>query len=168
MDFTRRYAEVPVTRKFDTVVTSAAGYPLDKTYYQTVKGMVGPLDILNPDGHLIIAASCEEGIGSPEYIAAQQRLLELGGSGFLQAIRQKSHADIDEWQTQMQLKPMQLGHIHLYSDNLSPEQQRLTGVNPVASLDATLARCLAASRDRALAVIPEGPYVIPRYCPGGA
>ena len=39
---------VPVGRKFRTVVTSAAGYPLDKTYYQTVKGMVTPIDILAP------------------------------------------------------------------------------------------------------------------------
>ena len=26
--------------RFSTVITSSAGYPLDKTYYQTVKGMV--------------------------------------------------------------------------------------------------------------------------------
>ncbi|MCW5626945.1 MAG: nickel-dependent lactate racemase, partial [Burkholderiales bacterium] len=36
--FIRDYAQVPVHRRFATVVTSAAGYPLDKTYYQTVKG----------------------------------------------------------------------------------------------------------------------------------
>ena len=46
--FTERYSRVPVPRRFATVVTSAAGYPLDKTYYQTVKGMVGPVDILEP------------------------------------------------------------------------------------------------------------------------
>src|SRR5262245_52083713 len=40
VDFARRYTEVPIERRFRTVVTSAAGYPLDKTYYQTVKGMV--------------------------------------------------------------------------------------------------------------------------------
>ena len=39
---------VPVDRRFRTVVTSAAGYPLDRTYYQTVKGMVTPIDILAP------------------------------------------------------------------------------------------------------------------------
>jgi len=33
-----------------TVVTSAAGFPLDKTFYQTVKGMVTPLDIVEPGG----------------------------------------------------------------------------------------------------------------------
>ena len=52
-------------RKFKTVVTSSAGYPLDKTYYQTIKGMVTPLDILEPGGTLIIASECSEGFGSP-------------------------------------------------------------------------------------------------------
>src|SRR5262245_44792345 len=49
---------VKVGRRFKTVVTSSAGYPLDKTYYQTVKGMVTPLDILEPGGTLIIASRC--------------------------------------------------------------------------------------------------------------
>ena len=48
-----------VPRRFPTVVTSAAGYPLDKTYYQTVKGMVGPLDILSPGGDLIVEIEFE-------------------------------------------------------------------------------------------------------------
>jgi hypothetical protein len=37
--------------RFSTVVTSSAGYPLDKTYYQTVKGMVTCLGILQPGEH---------------------------------------------------------------------------------------------------------------------
>ena len=104
--FARQYAQVPVGRRFRTVVTSAAGYPLDKTYYQTVKGMVGPLDILEPGGDLIIASACSEGMGSKRYVDAQRRLIELGPDGFGASIEHKSHADIDEWQTQMQLKPM--------------------------------------------------------------
>ena len=56
--FVRNYAEVSVKKRFKTVITSAAGYPLDSTYYQTVKGMVGPIDILEPGGRLIIASEC--------------------------------------------------------------------------------------------------------------
>jgi lactate racemase len=59
--FVRNYAEVFVKKRFKTVVTSAAGYPLDRTYYQTVKGMVGPIDILEPGGRLIVASECSEG-----------------------------------------------------------------------------------------------------------
>ena len=62
---------VKLPRRFKTVVTSSAGYPLDKTYYQTVKGMVTPIDILAPGGTLIVASACSEGFGSPEFRAAQ-------------------------------------------------------------------------------------------------
>ena len=48
VDFVKSYAEVQVPQRFPTVVTSSAGYPLDKTYYQTVKGMVTCLGILEP------------------------------------------------------------------------------------------------------------------------
>jgi nickel-dependent lactate racemase len=166
--FVRRYAQVPVGRRFRTVVTSAAGYPLDKTYYQTVKGMVGPLDILEPGGTLIIASECSEGMGSQEYVEAQRRLIRSGPQGFLDAIMAKSHADIDEWQTQMQLKPMRVGAIRLFAGGLSRDDRALTGVDVVDDLDRTIEACVRAAGDSSLAVIPEGPYVVPVYRPSMA
>ena len=72
VDYVRQYTEIPVGRKFRTVVTSAGGYPLDQTYYQTVKGMVTPLDILEPDGTLIIVSQCGEGLGSGHFRQSQE------------------------------------------------------------------------------------------------
>ena len=167
VEFIRRFAQVPVARRFKTVVTSAAGYPLDQTYYQTVKGMVAPLDILEPGGNLIVASECSEGIGSSEYVEAQRRLLELGVDGFFRDISRKSHADIDEWQTQMQLKPMRLGSVQLYSTGLRGADRSLTGVQMVDSVPAALARSVTAAGDRHVAVIPEGPYVVPVFQPAG-
>lgn len=161
VEFIQGYARVKVPRRYHTVLTSAAGYPLDKTYYQTVKGMVTPIDILAPGGHLVVASECSEGMGSSEYVEAQKRLIELGVEGFDAAIARKSHADIDEWQTQMQLKPMRAGQVHLYTTGLKGADRSLTGVNMIDSLPELLARLVAASGDRSLAVIPEGPYVVP-------
>ncbi|MEI7968426.1 MAG: nickel-dependent lactate racemase [Betaproteobacteria bacterium] len=163
VEFIRSFARVPVGRRFSTVVTSAAGYPLDKTYYQTVKGMVAPLGILAPGGNLIIASECSEGMGSPEYVEAQKRLIELGPEGFLREIRAKRFADIDEWQTQMQLKPMQAGRVHLYAAGLSAADRLLTGVGIIDSVEEAVARSVRASGDPHVAVIPEGPYVVPIY-----
>ena len=163
--FIRDYAQVAVPRRFHTVVTSAAGYPLDKTYYQTVKGMVAPLDILAPGGNLIVASECSEGIGSPEYRDAQRRLLERGVDGFFADISRKSHADIDEWQTQMQLKPMRRGAVHLYTTGLTGEDRELTGVNLVDSVSAAVLRSTQEARATDVAVIPEGPYVVPVFRP---
>lgn len=158
--FVRPFCEVPLDQRFGTVITSAAGYPLDKTYYQTVKGMVGAMGILKPGGDLIIASECSEGMGSAEFVAAQQRLVELGPKAFLASILAKSHADIDEWQSQMQLKPMERGNIHLYSA-LAKQDQRFTGVHCIDSVEATVAESCARRGDHSIAVIPEGPYVVP-------
>ncbi len=159
----RQFCEVRLPRRFHTVVTSAAGYPLDKTYYQTVKGMVGAMEILEPGGDLIIASECSEGIGSAEFLESQQRLVRLGPDTFLSSLLSKSHAAIDEWQTQMQLKPQAIGNVHLYSDKLPAAHQSATGVAMAPSLDEAVRSSLARSPDKAVAVIPEGPYVVPFF-----
>lgn len=163
VDFIRGYARVSVPRRYHTVVTSAAGYPLDKTYYQTVKGMVGPLDILEPGGDLIIVSECSEGMGSAEYVEAQRRLVERGVDGFFRTIEHKSHAAIDEWQTQMQLKPMRKGQVHLFAGGLSASDRALTGVSVTADVAAAVRSSIARTGDHAVAVIPEGPYVVPAF-----
>ncbi len=159
-----RYAEIPVHTQFRTVVTSGGGYPLDKTYYQTVKGMVGAMDLLARGGDIIIFSECSEGMGSKEYVEAQRLLVKLGVDGFLKSIMTKSRAAIDEWQTEMQLKPMRIGNIHLYSSGLSREDLLLTGVHcaepGISPID--FIRKVAGPDVGPVAVIPEGPYVIPR------
>ena len=161
--FVEGATQVAVGRRFKTLVTSSAGYPLDKTYYQTIKGMVTPLDILEPGGTLIIASECSEGFGSREFRSAQARLVELGSERFLATLTAKTLADVDEWQTEMQLKPMRVGRIQLYTTGLDPEERRVTGVELVPSLGQAVADSVARHRDPAVGVIPEGPYVVPVY-----
>ena len=160
--FARRFAEVTLPRRFATVVTSAAGYPLDKTYYQTVKGMVGALGALEDGGDLIVASECSEGLGSPEYRDAQRRLVEAGPDGFLAGIRGKANADVDEWQTQMQTRSLARGRISLFTEGLSPSDRALTAVGAIASVENAIGESIERHRDPRIAVIPEGPYVIPR------
>ncbi len=161
VEFVAAATAVPVGRQFPTIVTSAAGYPLDKTYYQTVKGMVTPLDILAPGGTLIIASECSEGIGSDEFAAAQARLVQLGPERFLATLTAKSLAEVDEWQTEMQLKPMRLGRVQLYTTGLDAEGRRITGVEIIGDVEQAVAASIARHGDPAVAVIPEGPYVVP-------
>ncbi len=161
VEFVAAATAIPVGRQFATVVTSAAGYPLDKTYYQTVKGMVTPLDILAPGGTLIIASECSEGIGSPEFAAAQARLVALGPERFLATLTAKSLAEVDEWQTEMQLKPMRLGRVQLYTTGLDAAGRGITAVEMIADVGAAIAASIARHADPDVAVIPEGPYVVP-------
>lgn len=161
VEFTRAYTEIPVGRRFHTIVTSSAGYPLDQTYYQTVKGMVTPLDILAPGGTLIVASQCAEGLGSAHFRESQKRLIAMGPAAFLESLQRKALAAVDEWQTEMQLKPMRAGSVVLYSDGLSDADHALTGVARTFSIEAAIARSIEAHADPEIAVIPEGPYVVP-------
>lgn len=166
VEFISAATQVPSRRKFRTVVTSAGGYPLDKTYYQTVKSMVTPLDILEPGGTLIVASECSEGIGSAEFADAQRRLVTLGPTRFLATLLAKTLAEVDEWQTEMQLRPLRVGTLQLFAPALGPDEQRLTAVDQVNSVDEAIARSMAVHGDNAVAVIPEGPYVVPVHRPG--
>jgi len=161
VDFVREFTEIEVGRRFHTIVTSSAGYPLDQTYYQTVKGMVTPLGILEPGGTLIIASECAEGIGSDHYRAAQKKLVSLGPDAFLDTLLAKQLADVDEWQTEMQLKPMRTGIVYLYTTGLSEDDHALTGVQRVDNIQAAIASSMEKHGDNAVAIIPEGPYVVP-------
>jgi lactate racemase len=161
--FVARYARVEVPRRFHTVVTSAAGHPLDKTYYQTVKGMVTPVDVLAPGAHLIIASECSEGMGSREFVDALRRLQALGREGFLAEIGGKAFADVDEWEVQMQLRATARARVHLHTRGLSAEEGALTGVALAASVEEAVAASVRESGDPWVAVIPEGPYLVPVY-----
>ena len=165
MEFARPYFEIPVGRRFRTVLTSAAGYPLDRNYYQTVKGMVGVSDILEPGSNLFIVSECSEGLGTEEFAGSQARMMNLGTESFFEESARKEYASIDEWESIMQVKAMRLGNIHLYSGQLCEDHRILTGVRMVESIPEAIERSVKEQVDRAVAVIPEGPYVIPVFKP---
>ena len=157
-----RYLTVPVPRRFRTVVTSAAGYPLDQTYYQTVKGMVTPMDILDDDATLILASDCSEGLGSDAFRDSQRRLIDQGADAFLASLLEKRFADIDEWESEMQTKAQRAARVRMMS-RLNDRDRELTGVDLIDSVEEAVRESVELAGDHAVAVIPEGPYVVPRY-----
>jgi len=158
----RKHAEVTLPRRFRTVVTTSAGYPLDRTYYQTVKGMVGVIDILEPGGTIIIASECSEGMGSSDFVAAQRLLCEVGPDRFMSVLTGRDKARIDEWQTEMLVKALRVGSIKLYTTGLGKDSLRDVYVEPVSSIEEAVVESVQAHGDKDIAVVPEGPYIIPR------
>jgi nickel-dependent lactate racemase len=51
----------------DLVITSAAGYPLDLTFYQLIKGITAAQHIAKARGRILVIGECAEGIGSSEF-----------------------------------------------------------------------------------------------------
>ncbi|MFO8149918.1 MAG: hypothetical protein R6T93_06460, partial [Trueperaceae bacterium] len=127
-----------------------------------VKGMVTPLEALADGGELVIASACSEGFGSPEFRAAQARLASLGRRAFHASLARKPLAEVDEWQSQMLLRALQAGRVHLHTDGLHAADLSLTGVEPCPDLQGFVDDLVARRGAVRVALIPEGPYVVPR------
>lgn len=150
-----------VEEPVDIVVTSSAGYPLDTTFYQAVKGMVGVLDILREGGSIVIAAGCADGIGSAEFEGLLRKTTDI--DAFIERIQQPGVFTIDQWEIEELVKALKKGRVYLYTDGLSDEDVRDCLVEPVPSVEAGIARALERHGAAAtIAVVPRGPYVIPR------
>jgi nickel-dependent lactate racemase len=125
--------------------------------------MVVPMDILEPGGTIIIASECSEGMGSPEFGAAQQMLCEQGKKQFMATLEGRSEALIDEWQTEMLLKPLRRGSIKLFTEQLGETELAHIFVDHITDLQQAVLESVREHDDGDIAVIPEGPYVVPRY-----
>ena len=157
--FVRGLVTDTVPEPVDVVVISSAGYPLDTTFYQTVKGMVAALDIVKPGGTIILAAGMAHGIGSQEF----QSLYEDNASpaAFMDRILNTDYFVTDQWQLEEQAKVLRKAKVKVVTDGLDAKTLRRLFVEPAASVEAAIADCLTEYGPNAtIAVIPKGPYVI--------
>jgi nickel-dependent lactate racemase len=161
--FARTYQTEENCGLFDVVITSAAGYPLDTTYYQAIKGLVGALDILALGGHIVLAAECASGLGSPDFRSGLQLLRELRDyDKFLGYIGRPENFRIDQWEVEMLVKALRKARVFLFSDGISDIDWALTRTEKVDSVEEGLRQALKhAGRRARVAIIPEGPYFIP-------
>lgn len=158
--FVRQVVSAQVAEPVDVVLTSCAGYPLDTTWYQAVKGLTGALPILKQGGTIILVASLTEGLGSPEF---QQVLRENPDiKAFKKRILETDYFVMDQWQMEKFAKVLEKGKIKVYSQGLSAETLRKCHVIPIDSVEqAVLASLDEYGPDSRVAVIPKGPYVLP-------
>ena len=153
-----RQTKVPC-RPADIVITTSAGYPLDTTLYQVVKGMVGAVSAIKPGGTMIVAASLSEGLGSPEFAAMCGTL--RSADEFIERVY-NSDVIIDQWQLQGMMMVLQKCEVMIVSDGLSAAVLRDCLLTPMASVREALAAALKKhGSGAAITVIPEGPYVTP-------
>jgi nickel-dependent lactate racemase len=158
--FVESVVKVPVPEPLDIVVTSCAGYPLDTTWYQAIKGLTGALPIVKQGGTIIMAASLTEGLGSPEFqrLMAENPDLKV----FKQRILGKDYFVMDQWQLEELAKVVERCRVKVVTAGLSAETLRRCFVEPAATVEKAVADCLADYGPNArIGVIPKGPYVLP-------
>jgi nickel-dependent lactate racemase len=158
--FCRSVVKAPVPKACEVVVTSCAGYPLDTTWYQAVKGLTGALPIVKQGGTIVLAASLSEGLGSPEF----QQILKDNPDlkAFKKRILETDYFVMDQWQVEELCKVLERCKVKVVTDGLSAETLKACGVLPVPTVEQAVAESLAEYGPQAkLAVIPKGPYVLP-------
>jgi nickel-dependent lactate racemase len=146
-------------RVADIVITTSAGYPLDTTFYQTIKGMVAALPVIKAGGTMIVASGCSQGMGGPEF-AEMCRSLK-SPEEFIERIY-NSPVIYDQWQLQEMMQVLQHCEVMVVTDGVSDELLRECLVTPMRSVpEALRAAVKKHGNSAAITVIPEGPYVTP-------
>jgi lactate racemase len=148
------YVPAPV----DIVVTTSAGYPLDLTFYQAVKGMTAAAPILKKGGMLILAAACAEGLGSAEF--AEMAKSYSSPREFLQSIRTQP-VRIDQWQLEECARVAQDADVVLVAEGIPRGQEGRLFIRSAPTVAVAVAEGLGRYGNSAsIAVIPKGPYTL--------
>ena len=159
VEFVRGVVADFVSEPVDIVVTSSAGYPLDTTFYQAIKGMTGALPIVKEGGTIIIAASLAEGIGSPQFQQLFQEHSDL--ESFVKCIQRDDYFVMDQWQLEELAKVRRKAEVIMVSDGLPPEVIDTLFVRSAPSVEAAINDALGShGGDARIAAIPKGPYVL--------
>lgn len=142
----------------DAVITTAAGYPLDLTFYQAIKGITGAAQVVKPGGKILILAECAEGAGGQEFSSM------LGGHlsdrQFMDKIA-KDPVQVDQWQLEKLGLVTAKVDILYFVPGLEPEyQSRLWGKAYATAEAAVEALTSSIPANARIALIPEGPYVL--------
>lgn len=143
----------------DIVVTSSAGYPLDITFYQSVKGMSAALPVIKDGGTIILAASMTEGIGSEPF----QQLFEEHEDidSFMRAIHDPEYFVMDQWQLEKLAEVLRKASVIVVTDGIDPAVLSGLYVESAESVETAIEQAVKKHGDGAtIAVIPKGPYVI--------
>lgn len=155
----RRHVTDTVPAPVDVVVTTSAGFPLDATFYQAIKGLTAALPIVRKGGTIILAAECQEGLGSPGFSQLVREVHDL--EKFMQDIYRPDYFVIDQWQYEELAKVLHQVEVILVAGKLSAADKKSMLPACADSVEAAVADCLEKYGARCrIAVIPKGPYIL--------
>ncbi len=167
-----RWTTAEIDGPYDLVITNGGGYPLDLTFYQTVKGMCTALPALAPGSTMLQVSHCGEQLGSGTFT---ELMMKWDGDwrGFLAHIAaNKDRTELDQWEFQMQARVLAVigpEKLLFASDGIPSRVQMHIGVNPLLGSGNAAERAqnaidayAAAHPAARIAVIPDGPYTMLR------
>jgi nickel-dependent lactate racemase len=160
VEFAARHVRAEAPAAADIVVTSCAGYPLDATLYQAVKGMVGAMPAVRQGGSIVIASECAEGVGSPDFARALFETDDL--EEFVREISKPGVFVPEEWEVEELAKAARHAEIVCVAGGIPESTLARCFVTPARTVEAGVRTAIERhGPDATLIAIPRGPYVIP-------
>jgi lactate racemase len=158
VEFVSRVMLETLDEPVDAVITTAAGYPLDLTYYQAIKGITAASHIVKQGGKILLLAACDEGVGGPEFA----RMLAKGSPDqvFMKNI-ESAPVIVDQWQLEKLALVTARAEVLYYVPGLPCEyHSSLWGKSYTSAEEAVRGLSATLKPNARVAVIPEGPYVL--------
>ncbi len=147
----------------DVVITSGAGYPLDLTFYQIVKGVTAAQHITKPGGRILLVGECAEGMGSQEFAEKVRTLTSY--QNYLDEIRD-TPVVIDQWQLEKLALAGVKHELFFYAPGVSKTELGSLGAQTYDDLKEAVAAVLdGLPTDARVILVPDGPYTYARAVP---
>lgn len=157
--FVESQAKVTIPSPVDAVVVSSAGYPLDTTFYQAIKGLLTAVEIVKQGGSILLVAECSEGIGSKPFTDLLFKTDDL--TAFVAGLYNPANFVIDQWQLEELAKVARKADIYFYTESIPYQQRSKLFVYPLKKPQDGIEDILKRyGNDAQIAAIPEGPYVL--------
>jgi nickel-dependent lactate racemase len=156
--FVSRVLLEQIEEPLDGVITSAAGYPLDLTFYQAIKGITAASHVVKPGGQILLVAACEEGAGAPEF----REMLRSYPSdrAFMDAIL-RAPVTVDQWQLEKLGLVTSDHRVSFFVPGLPAEYWSSLWGPAFHTFPEALNAFLTNMPDgAAIGIIPDGPYVL--------
>jgi nickel-dependent lactate racemase len=145
----------PVEGRFDVVVTTNGGHPLDRNLYQAVKGMAAAERVVRDGGIILMAAACGDGVPPGPFAGV------LAAASDPDELVTPEGAAQDVWQAQVLARVLRRAEVWMYSDGLAEEDLRAAWLRPVHDLAGAMEEALARRGPGArVCVLPRGPLVV--------
>jgi len=151
------YVLTPATEPAKVVVTSSAGWPLDTTFYQAIKGLVAILPMMAQDGVVVLCARCDEGYGDPLFSELIRSTKDV--AAWSRGLHSKCKFQLGQWQWQRMGWTRERGRVFLVSD-LCKRDACIAQAVPCPSLQNAVDTAFAETGADRMIVVPEGPYVV--------
>jgi|Deesub1362A_J573_1020465.scaffolds.fasta_scaffold01394_14 nickel-dependent lactate racemase len=154
----RELVEIEVEEEADITIASNSGYPLDRDFYQAVKGMDTASTITKEGGTVIVVSECIDGVGPKSFYEIHRGA--KSPDEVYERIKRNQPIE-SQWQNQV-LARLQKKNEIIAVTSLEDTLVRDFLVIPAKSVDDALEIAFEKhGKDARIIVVTEGPFVMP-------